>query len=118
MMDRGGHHMMDGVHYMMDRVHHMMNRLYYVLCKARPPSYLNLVDTSPNSACDELKKTKDNHLGYMLVHICRGLTFCHAKHLHYHVLSVTTNCLLEVSWVFAGFVYTRLYIHTAFFSLA
>ena len=38
MMDRGGHHMMDGVHYMMDgvhymmdRVHHMMDRLYYVM---------------------------------------------------------------------------------------
>ena len=31
MMDRGGHHMMDGVHYMMDRVHHMMNRDYYVM---------------------------------------------------------------------------------------
>ena len=37
MMDRGGHHMMDGVHYMMDRVHHMMDgvdhmmgRLFYV----------------------------------------------------------------------------------------
>ena len=38
MMDRGGHHMMDGVHYIMDRVHHMMegvhhimNRIYYVM---------------------------------------------------------------------------------------
>ena len=38
MMDRGGHHMMDGVHYMMDRahymidrVHHMMNRIYYAM---------------------------------------------------------------------------------------
>ena len=31
MMDRGGHHMMDGVHYMMDRVHHMMDRLYFVM---------------------------------------------------------------------------------------
>ena len=37
MMDKGGHHMMDGVHYMMDRVHHMMDgvqhmmgRLFYV----------------------------------------------------------------------------------------
>ena len=38
MMDRGDHHMMDGVHYMkdgvhymMDRVHHMMDRLYFVM---------------------------------------------------------------------------------------
>ena len=38
MMDRGDHHMMDGVHYMMDgvyymmdRVHNMMDRLYIVM---------------------------------------------------------------------------------------
>ena len=65
MMDRGSHHMMEGVYYMMDmvyymmdRVHHMMDRLYYVLCKVRPPLYLNLVDNSQNSACDKLIKTK------------------------------------------------------------
>ena len=31
MMDRGGHHMMDGVHYMMDRVHHMMDGVHHMM---------------------------------------------------------------------------------------
>ena len=31
MMDKGGHHMMDGVHYMMDRVHHMMDRVHHMM---------------------------------------------------------------------------------------
>ena len=30
MMDRVGHHMMDGVHYMMDRVHYMMDRVQHM----------------------------------------------------------------------------------------
>ena len=31
MMDRGGHHMMDGVHYIMDRVHHMMDGVHHMM---------------------------------------------------------------------------------------
>ena len=33
MMDRGGHHMMDGVHYMMDRVHHIMDGVHHMMCR-------------------------------------------------------------------------------------